>query len=212
MMADDKSIDLQTAVNMASWAHNTNVNILGYDPMSLVTGKSVTFPGVTTGNIATESGFDSDNIKHIMDNHHKVTRAFREAEYTSKINKISEIPSKPFTRTTLEEGDFMFYQDLLKINWLGPVKVFTQCGENVWVWAQGDLKKVAKCKIMLYKNKYGDDIEPVVIELDDDEDIGAQTRSMTKDKKKDKKKNKEQEEPVEGVKTRSRSTSEENKK
>ena len=44
VMETDKSVSLQEAVNMASWTHNTNVNVLGYDPLRLVTGKSVVLP------------------------------------------------------------------------------------------------------------------------------------------------------------------------
>ena len=66
MLETDKSLTLSTAVGMAAWAHNTNVNVLGFDPMSLVTGKSITFPGVSSGNIATESLFDNESISKIM--------------------------------------------------------------------------------------------------------------------------------------------------
>ena len=59
----DKKIPLQKAVDMAAWTHNTNTNVLGYDPMSLVTGKSVIFPGISSGNIATESMFYSEAVK-----------------------------------------------------------------------------------------------------------------------------------------------------
>jgi hypothetical protein len=187
MMAADKSIDLKTAVEMACWAHNTNVNVLGYSPMSLVTGQSVVYPGVTTGNIATESVFTSDSIKAIMENHHKVTKAFREAEYSSKLEKASKVVARPFSKTTLEEGDWVFYQDLMKPAWLGPVKVFVHHGENVWVWAHGDLKKVAKCKVQLYKNKFGDDMDAEEIDLNDceEEEEGMMTRSRTKEKQKE---------------------------
>ena len=77
----DKKITLQKAVHMVAWTHNTNTNILGYDPMSLVTGKSVTFPGISTGNIATESMFDSEAVKKVMERHHEVMKEFREIEY-----------------------------------------------------------------------------------------------------------------------------------
>ena len=63
--------------------HNTNTNILGYDPMSLVTGKAVTFPGISTGNIATESMFDSEAVKKVMERHHEVMKEFREVEYST---------------------------------------------------------------------------------------------------------------------------------
>ena len=50
IMEEDKKLQLQDAVNMASWTHNTNVNVLGYSPLQLVTGKSVLFARFVTGN------------------------------------------------------------------------------------------------------------------------------------------------------------------
>ena len=41
---EDENLSLQTAVKMAAWTHNTSVNILGYSPLQLVTGKSVVLP------------------------------------------------------------------------------------------------------------------------------------------------------------------------
>lgn len=51
----DKTLSLQKAVELAAWTHNTNVSFLGYEPMRLVTGKSIAVPGVTTGNDETNS-------------------------------------------------------------------------------------------------------------------------------------------------------------
>ena len=62
VLEEDSKLKLSEAVSLASWVHNTNVNVLGYDPMSLVTGKSVIYPGITTGNLATESGFTSEFV------------------------------------------------------------------------------------------------------------------------------------------------------
>ena len=36
-MEEDKKLRLKTVVNMASWTHNTNVNVLGFSPLKLVT-------------------------------------------------------------------------------------------------------------------------------------------------------------------------------
>ena len=51
-MEEDKKISLQQVVNMAVWTHNTNINRLGFDPLTLVTGKAVVFPGISDGDIA----------------------------------------------------------------------------------------------------------------------------------------------------------------
>ena len=55
VMEEDKKINLQEAVTIASLTHNTNVNVLGFSPLQLVTWKNVIFPVLTMGNEATDS-------------------------------------------------------------------------------------------------------------------------------------------------------------
>jgi hypothetical protein len=59
------------------------------------------------------------------------------------------------------------------------VKVFCQRGENVWVWENGDLKKVAKCKIQLFKNNFG--MVPEALENEEEKNEGAMTISQSKE-------------------------------
>ena len=68
-------------MDVAAWTHNTNVNFLGYSPLTLVTGKSVILLGVTVGDLATESMYDSEAVRKIIDQHVLGTRKFREAEF-----------------------------------------------------------------------------------------------------------------------------------
>ena len=91
--------------------------------MRLVTGKSVAVPGVTTGNNATDSLFDSDAVHKIMDRHHKFMKRFREAEYEDKILKASRIKSSQSNNVRYAEGDEVFYLELDKKTWLGPTKI-----------------------------------------------------------------------------------------
>ena len=151
MLEADKKMDLKTAVNMASWTHNTNVNFLGYEPMRLVTGKSVIFPGISVGNIATESLCDSEAVSKVMERHHEITKKFREAEYENKLVKASEVRKGSFNDMKYEEGDLVFYQEKNNKSWFGPVKVFCHRNRDVFIWANGDLKKVADCKVQPFK-------------------------------------------------------------
>ena len=66
-MEGDRKISLQEAVNMSSWTHNTNVNTLGYTPLQLVTGKNVMFPGLLTESVATDSLYDDELVRKIME-------------------------------------------------------------------------------------------------------------------------------------------------
>ena len=103
MMDSDRKLKLLSAVNLAAWAHNTNVNVLGYDPMSLVTGKAVSFPGVTTGTVATDS---SEHIQRIMERHREVGKTFRECEFGRKIEKTAGARAKSYKDMT---GLYIYY-------------------------------------------------------------------------------------------------------
>ena len=69
LMMDDKRLSLPVAVKMAAWTHNTNVIVLGYTPLQLMTGKSVVLPGLVTGNLATESLYYDETVRKIMERH-----------------------------------------------------------------------------------------------------------------------------------------------
>ena len=85
IMEEDKKVSLEEAVEMASWTHNTNVNVLGFQLMQLMTGKSVMLPGLTTGNIATDSVCDDEMVRSIMERHYMMMKEFREMEFSKKL-------------------------------------------------------------------------------------------------------------------------------
>ena len=68
-LIEEKKVPLSDSlVKAASWTHNTSVNKLGYSPLQLVTGKAVTLPSLTTGNVATESMSDSEVVQRTLEN------------------------------------------------------------------------------------------------------------------------------------------------
>ena len=93
-MEEDKKLKLQTAVNIASWTHNTNVNVLGYSPLQLVTGKSIVLPGLNNGNIVIESEYDDEAVRKIMEWHYGMMKEFRKLEISKKLKRASETRSK----------------------------------------------------------------------------------------------------------------------
>ena len=48
---------------MAAKTHNTNINRLDFDTLTLVTGKAVMFPGLSDGEIASESLYNLEAVK-----------------------------------------------------------------------------------------------------------------------------------------------------
>ena len=75
IMEEDINKTLQEAVSMASWTHNTNVNVLGFSPLQLVTGKNVLYPELVTGNGATYSLYNDEMVRKIMERHYGLMMA-----------------------------------------------------------------------------------------------------------------------------------------
>ena len=48
----DEGVLLELAVSRACWTNNTNIMVNSYNPLTLMTGKSVVIPGISIGNIA----------------------------------------------------------------------------------------------------------------------------------------------------------------
>ena len=59
----------------------------GYNPLTLMTGKSIVIPGISTGNIVTESRFEDEAVRETMENCFEIAKQFRETEFGSKIDK-----------------------------------------------------------------------------------------------------------------------------
>ena len=71
----------EQAVVRACWTNNTNIMVSGYNPLTLMTGKSVVHPGISTGNEATESMYEDEAVRKAMERHFEISKEFREIEF-----------------------------------------------------------------------------------------------------------------------------------
>ena len=149
IMDEDKKIGLGEGIEMASWMHNTNVNVFGFQPLQLVTGKSVMIPGLTMGNMVTDSVYDDEMIRNIIEWHYMMMKEFRELEFSKKLRKASMTRMKGYEDIKITTGDLVFYQYEDKKAWLGPEKVFTVNGGDVFIFANGNIRKVPRCNVQL---------------------------------------------------------------
>ena len=87
---------------MASWTHNTNVNVLGFQPLQLVICKSLIIPWLTMGNMATSSIYDDEMIRNIMERHYLMMNEFRELEFLKKLRKANKTRKKGYDNVKIE--------------------------------------------------------------------------------------------------------------
>ena len=51
-------------------------------------------PGLATGNLATESIYDDETVRMIMERHSEVMKGFREVEFFKKLERAANVRSK----------------------------------------------------------------------------------------------------------------------
>ena len=152
---EDKKVGLtDVLVKTVAQTHNTNVNRAGYSPLTLVTGKAVSIPGLTMGNEGSESVTGADAVRRIMETIHKVTREFREAETKVKLKECQGIRVRSYQhQDKYVSGDKVWFQYQDSVAWHGPGEVIYQKGNAVFIHSKGDVTKVAACKVKPYELK-----------------------------------------------------------
>ena len=63
--------------------------VLRFTPLQLVIGKSIVLPGLNNGNVVTDSEYDDEAVRKIMERHYEMMKEFRELEFSKKLKKVS---------------------------------------------------------------------------------------------------------------------------
>ena len=71
----------------------------------------------------TESMYEDEAVRKIMENHFEVGRKFRELEFGVKLDKAMSARMKGFEDMIIQKDDKVFYQTNNEKAWLGPTKV-----------------------------------------------------------------------------------------
>ena len=153
VLEEDRKISLPTAVAMAGWTHNTNINYLGYSPLQLVTGKSIVIPGVTFETPSSAGNFDADIVRSIITNHCSMLKNYTSAEFRKKLMEVSDMRRAAYNEIRYSPGDKVYYQDHEDKAWYGPVKVVSHDSNFVFVLDRNILKKLNIKRCMPYEER-----------------------------------------------------------
>merc|ERR1711873_16503 len=86
--------------------------------------------------------------RRIMETIHKVTREFREAETKVKLKECQGIRTRSYQhQDNYVQGDKVWFQYKDGLAWHGPGEVIYHKGNAVFIHSNGDVKKVAACKV-----------------------------------------------------------------
>ena len=109
LLDENHRLSLEQAVGRAAWTHNTNIMVSDYNLLTLMTGKSVVHPEVSTGNVATESIYEDEAVRKTIERHFEISKEFKEIEFRSKIDKAMSIRIKCFENIVIQKDDKVFY-------------------------------------------------------------------------------------------------------
>ena len=85
----------------------------------------MTLPGLTTGNVATESMTDSEAVQRTIENQAKIMPEFCKADVKCKLRECQGIWVQSYQHLDeYIEGDLVWYQPLNGNSRLGPAAVF----------------------------------------------------------------------------------------
>merc|ERR1712120_79875 len=104
---------------------------------------------VTMGNLARDSMADEEMVRNIMEKHYWLMTEFRMLEFSGKLRKANKTRSKGYEDVVIEAGDLVFCQYEDKKAWLGPEEVFAVNGRDIFIFANGNLRKVPRCNVQL---------------------------------------------------------------
>ena len=124
-------MELQTIVNKAAWTHNTSVNVKGFTPMMIVTGKAVMQPDLSQSDTATSVMSDSEAVKKVISRMHKIHEEFMKCEYFHKLENMGTTRTRNYHSKIYKEGDKVFYQLHSGKSWHGPMEIFRVDGNKV---------------------------------------------------------------------------------
>ena len=95
---------------------------------------------------------DSEAVQRTMENLNKIVSEFCEADMKRKLKECQGIRTQAYQHLeSYIEGDKVWYQPMNGNSWLGPAAVLCQRGQSVWLHTNGDIKKVAACKVKPYE-------------------------------------------------------------
>merc|ERR1712237_81754 len=100
--------------------------------------------------------------------HHEILKEYRQVEFTKKLEKARATRSKGYEYMILKAGDVVYYQNQGKKAWLGPEKVFAVKNKDIFLIANGSIKKIPRSNIQFISRDEPDDDETTPKEKEKD--------------------------------------------
>ena len=124
----------QWALEYALFAKNVEPNHKGFSPFQIVYGTNPTIPGVINSTPASLSNtFEREDVRKHLDKLNSAREAFREADTDARIKRALKSRIQASNHEFYSPGESIYFKEIKKNEWSGPVKVLGQDGKVVFI-------------------------------------------------------------------------------
>ena len=121
---------LQSLLDEACYWANQEIRKSGFSAHQIMFGKQAVIPGITDGDITTDSPAQIDEVHDIFNRHHKTKMMYRQVDTDARVKRMLAARERPCNSYRFSPGERVFVKDLKKPIW-EETTVHNQLGGNV---------------------------------------------------------------------------------
>ena len=115
--AENPTMDIQTSINHAAFAKNSEVNVSGFSPLQVIMGQNPSFPGLAEANEASCNFDSSSKIMRALKNIDNVRVKYRENDCNEKLKKTRSQRINPCVEKHYDMGEPVIFRDSKRKEW-----------------------------------------------------------------------------------------------
>ena len=147
IMDGDPKIKFEDALSQAVFAKNTLLNVHGYSPSQILTGKQPRAPGATADNTPAqdEEEVDSRTVQKRINLMQKAREAFTKVDNSNRLKRAMRV--QPSQLEKYETGEMLCYRFGTDPRWFGPGRVIGQENKVIYIKHGGHIISTSQSRV-----------------------------------------------------------------
>ena len=159
VMDGDKDISFEEALAQAVYTRNMMLNVHGYSPAQILTGKQPRLPGATADNAPPADNIEVDSraVQKSVNLMHKTRQAWTQADNSNRLREAMKAQESHLDK--FETGDNVCYKFGKDSRWHGPGKVVGQENKIIYIKHGGHIISTSQSRV--YRPSLGEERQMV---------------------------------------------------
>ena len=147
LMDADPHIKFEDALNQAVFAKNSMLNVHGFSPSQILTGKQPRVPGATADNnpAQDEEEVDSRTVQKRLNLMQRAREAFAKVDNSNRLKRAMRVQHSPLVK--YENGEMVCYRFGTDTRWHGPAKIIGQENKVVFIKHGGHIISTSQSRV-----------------------------------------------------------------